>query len=732
MKFYKSIKQNSVKLVDHTMKLSLTVFLLILVCTFSFGQEKKVAFAEKYYNAHRYSEASEIYLELINKDKLDAQSHADVYRNAADACIKSKKYNEANDILSYLSGTDQFTFDDGYKLIKLLIYMNKAFDAQAIYQHTAIASSIDPRKPSLDLYFDTSRNFLDSLKRDTSMFSISLATFNSNKGDFSPAFHPKGIAFTSNRNNAMETPWAVQNSAFLEQYIYDKSTTKVQKIKGIKGKKHDGVAYYDSIDAIWYYTKNLKAKKNVPLTTVGIFMYDATTKIETPFAYNNESVFVGHPVLSKDRQVLWFASNREGGFGGMDIWRSVKTADGWAEPINAGSLVNSIGDEMFPFESTGKLYFASNGHPGLGGLDIFKAELIGQDVQKVVNGGCNLNSHADDFSLIVDAADSSGYFSSNRGDFIDRIYNVTFIKPVIINDTIFVKFKQDSIADILVEVLDSAGNVIFAGKTNESGELIFKALPDVVYKVRTKHPDLVDAEFDFNAIGITPGDTLTKDLGLRNKQVTWAGVVTEKETQQKLEGAELSIKNLKTGVITAALSGKDGIINVDLPPGDYQVTASLFGHDPKTFKINAEKGQKEIKKDIELSKTGKNVAVKLDNIVYEYNKYTLSVIGRSELDTLVLFLKENKDVTVEVSSHTDSRGKADYNMNLSKLRSQSCVNYLVTKGISRAKLNVKNYGETELLNQCADGVECTEELHQINRRTEFVLIFPEDDKEVKK
>ena len=124
MKFYKSIKQNSVKLVDHTMKLSLTVFLLILVCTFSFGQEKKVAFAEKYYNAHRYSEASEIYLELINKDKLDAQSHADVYRNAADACIKSKKYNEANDILSYLSGTDQFTFDDGYKLIKLLIYMN--------------------------------------------------------------------------------------------------------------------------------------------------------------------------------------------------------------------------------------------------------------------------------------------------------------------------------------------------------------------------------------------------------------------------------------------------------------------------------------------------------------------------------------------------------------------------------------------------------------------------------
>ena len=715
------------KLVKQPLKLSLSVLLLVIVSTFAFGQTKKVAYAEKYFNAYRYQEASEIYLELINKDKLDAEAYPDVYRNAAEACIRCKKYNEANDILSYLSGTTQFTFEDSYKLIKLLLYMDKAFDAQAIYQHPACSTSIDPKKATLDIYFD-STNFLANLKSDTSLFSVSLVTFNSNKGDFSQAYHPEGIAFTSARNNAMETPWAVQNTAFLEQYLYNKTTQKVKKVK-IKGYKHDGVAYYDSIDAIWYYSKNLKAKKNVPLTTVGIFIYDATTKQETAFPYNSESVFVGHPVLSKDRQVMWFASNREGGFGGMDIWHSTKTSDGWGEPVNAGSLINSNGDEMFPYEANGKLFFASNGHPGLGGLDIFKAELVGQDAQKVVNGGCNLNSHGDDFSLIVDASDTLGYFSSNRGDFIDRIYNVILYKPK--NDSIFVKFTQDSIADILVEVLDSAGNVIFAGKTNEAGELIFKALPDIAYKVRTKHPDFVDSEFDFNAIGVLAGDTINKELGLHKKQITWAGVVTEKETQDKLEGAELVIKNLETGVITTSLSGKDGEINVDLPAGEYQVTASMYGHDPKSFRLTAVKGEKEVRKDVELSKTGKNVAVKLDNILYEYNKYTLSAVGKAELDTLVLFLKENKDVTVDVSSHTDSRGRSDYNMNLSKLRSQSCVNYLVTKGIPRAKLNVKNFGETELLNQCADGVECTEVLHQINRRTEFVIIFPEDTKSVK-
>ena len=461
------------------MKLSLTIILIVLVSSFSFGQAKKIAFAEKYFNAHRYAEASEIYLELINKDKIDAGTYADIYRNAAESCIKCKKYSEANDVLSYLSGTDQFTFDDGYKLIKLLLYMDKAFDAQAIYQHQAIASSIDPRKSSIDIYFDTARNFLDSMKRDTSMYSVSLAPFNSNKGDFSPAFHPTGIAFTSARNNAMETPWAVENSAFLEQYIYDKFTTKVKKIKGIKGRKHDGVAFYDSTDAVWYYSKNLKAKKNVPLTTVGIYIFDATTKKETAFPYNNESVFVGHPVLSKDRQILWFASNREGGFGGMDIWYSVKSSDGWGEPVNAGSLINTTGDEMFPYEANGKLFFASNGHPGLGGLDIFKAELVGQDAQKVVNGGCNLNSHADDFSLIVDASDTLGYFSSNRGDFIDRIYNVTLLKPK--NDSIFVKFVQDSISGMIVQLFDTAGVLLVEGVTNDAGEVIFKILPDVPY-----------------------------------------------------------------------------------------------------------------------------------------------------------------------------------------------------------------------------------------------------------
>ena len=713
------------------MKLSLTIILIVLVSSFSFGQAKKIAFAEKYFNAHRYAEASEIYLELINKDKIDAGTYADIYRNAAESCIKCKKYSEANDVLSYLSGTDQFTFDDGYKLIKLLLYMDKAFDAQAIYQHQAIASSIDPRKSSIDIYFDTARNFLDSMKRDTLMYSVSLAPFNSNKGDFSPAFHPTGIAFTSARNNAMETPWAVENSAFLEQYIYDKFTTKVKKIKGIKGRKHDGVAFYDSTDAVWYYSKNLKAKKNVPLTTVGIYIFDATTKKETAFPYNNESVFVGHPVLSKDRQILWFASNREGGFGGMDIWHSVRTSDGWGEPINAGSLINTTGDEMFPYEVNGKLFFASNGHPGLGGLDIFKAELVGQDAQKVVNGGCNLNSHADDFSLIVDASDTNGYFSSNRGgDFVDRIYSVILRKPI--NDTIYVKFVQDSVADMLVQVFDTAGVLLFEGRTDEAGVVLFKGLPDMPYKIKTSHPDYVDLERPFTAVGVNPGDTIVSNLDCHKKQVTWSGVVTEKETQDKLEGADLAIKNLETGVVISEISGKNGVINVDLPPGNYQVTASMFGHDPKTFKITAVKGQKEVKHDVELSKTGKNVAVKLDNILYEYNKYTLSSIGKAELDTLVLFLKENKTVTVDVSSHTDSRGKADYNMNLSKLRSQSCVNYLVTKGIPRAKLNVKNYGETELLNKCADGVECSEELHQINRRTEFVLIFPEEEKTDKK
>ena len=140
------------------------LFSVIFFCSFSFGQERKINKAEEYFGVQRYMDAHSIYHELIQKDKLDAGSYPDIYRHGADAAIKTKNYSDAKYALEYLSGTDQYTFDDAYRYIQLMMYMNNEYDARAMYAHRVITESIDPRKSILEDYFDTT--FLEDLKLD--------------------------------------------------------------------------------------------------------------------------------------------------------------------------------------------------------------------------------------------------------------------------------------------------------------------------------------------------------------------------------------------------------------------------------------------------------------------------------------------------------------------------------------------------------------------------------------
>ncbi|MBP6459029.1 MAG: carboxypeptidase regulatory-like domain-containing protein [Crocinitomicaceae bacterium] len=690
-----------------------------------FAQDRKVAKAESYYAAHRYFAASNIYNELIQKDKLDAGSFPDVYRHGAESDIKTKQYDQAKYALEFLSGTDQFTFEDAYRYIQLMIFLGRVEDARAMYAHRVMSESIDPKKANLITYFETP--YLEGMKADSLRYIILLAPFNSDLGDFSPTYHPKGIAFTSARNQTMETPWSVENTAFLTQYLYDKNTQQVNKYKGIKGKKHDGVAFHDSIDSIMYYSKNLKRNKKLPVINVGIFIYNEKTKKEEAFAFNEPTLFTAHPSLSNDRKTLWFTSNRDGGKGGLDIWYSVKNDNGWSQPVNAGDKVNTSGDEMFPYERNNKLYFSSNGHMGLGGLDLFTAEINQGEVLTVVNSGYPLNSNGDDFSLIIDVNDTVGFFSSNRGDQIDRIYTVT-IRDVKIELHAKVVSNNDEhtpIAGARVIMKDENDQILDTLYTDAEGKFTFNGKPERQYKLDIDSPEYESMKEVFGTIGAAKSEIVDKEYTMNEKQVSFYSTITDIETGKTVPGAIVDIKDLVTGKIISVVADDSGKIYANIPRNkDFQVTVTKPGYDPTTTKLTTKNIGKEFNKDITIRKTSDNMAIRLDNILYDYNKYNLSKVGRSELDTLVMFLKENRAITVEISSHTDCRGTDEYNMKLSQQRGQSCMNYLVQSGIKKDRLLIKNYGETRLLNQCDDGVECSEELHQVNRRTEFVLVFP--------
>jgi len=202
-------------------------------------------------------------------------------------------------------------------------------------------------------------------------------------------------------------------------------------------------------------------------------------------------------------------------------------------------------------------------------------------------------------------------------------------------------------------------------------------------------------------------------------------IIKDKESGQALNDVNISFKEKISGSVIEASTDSVGVVSgVLVKDKKYVITTDKIGYDPEMIDFIPKNDN--ITLDIKIRKTGAGVMIRLENVVYEYDKANLSRSGKNQLDTLYRFLKENKKVSVELNSHTDSRGSEEYNLNLSKSRSLSCNNYLRAKGLKFNRVVMKNYGESKLVNHCADGVECTEELHQVNRRTEFVILFPKD------
>lgn len=203
-------------------------------------------------------------------------------------------------------------------------------------------------------------------------------------------------------------------------------------------------------------------------------------------------------------------------------------------------------------------------------------------------------------------------------------------------------------------------------------------------------------------------------------------IVKDKETGLVLSDVQVEFKDKSTNKIIVSNSDVNGIVKTTLPNNrKFVVTTEMIGYDPIMFDYTTS-SKSILPIEVKIRKTSPYIMVRLDNVLYEYDKHNLSSAGKKQLSILYKFLKENPKFLVEINSHTDSRGREEYNMNLSAQRSLSCYNYLRGKNLRTARMVMNNYGETQLLNECGDGVDCPDDLHQINRRTDFVLMFPKD------
>ncbi|WP_430933737.1 OmpA family protein [Saccharicrinis sp. 156] len=447
---------------------------------------------------------------------------------------------------------------------------------------------------------------------------------------------------------------------------------------------------------------------------------------ELPF--NNKDYSCGHACLSPDGTKLYFSSDMHKGKGGSDIYYVAREGDSWGEPVNLSDL-NTEGNEMFPFvHKSGKIYFASNGRVGVGGLDIYVAELRA-DAYQVKNMGYPLNSKKDDFGMFLADDGINGYFSSNRegGKGDDDIYRFKVLKEITfkkaLKGKLIDKNTRQVIANTPVVLTDSSGKLVGEVMTDENGML------------STEVDDISSITADVTAQGYFPyNETIslleeTAEFEMALKPRPYWGIFGNVFLLPDMKPIpEVTLKmQPKSGTETSIVSGWDGRFKTRLQPEtDYdfvftkkgfftkRVQYSTAGRDTGCVNIN-----EFMELELEKAEVGKSIEIQ---ILYDLGKWNIREDAAIELEDMIQFLKDNPEIKIELGSHTDARGSAISNQVLSQKRAQSAVDFMEERGIARNRMVAKGYGENQLKNKCADGVQCSEEEHQANRRSEVTIV----------
>ncbi|GAB1309770.1 hypothetical protein KH5_24530 [Urechidicola sp. KH5] len=456
-----------------------------------------------------------------------------------------------------------------------------------------------------------------------------------------------------------------------------------------------------------------------------------------PVPFNSEEHSVRYPHVSPDGKTLFFASDDENGYGGLDLYKVALLEDGaYGVPENLGPTINTKGNELFPFLSTNnEFYFTSDGHPnGVGYLDVYGAKYDGQGFSDLNNLKV-LNSEYDDFALAVSPEKGVGYFSSSRKGVGDADIFSFRMKPIDCNQTI-VGVVRDITTD---EPLENArvelmvdGVTVDTTITTIDGAYSFKIDCEKTYNV------VVTTDTHETATNIVRSDNTNSATIISDFMLTpvycnqfIVGTVVSQETKIPLIGVEvqLSYNNEVIETVTTGIGGEYNFTTDLNCESSYEVKAEFENYLPAFENvttgtvINAVINKDLFLKEFQDFVTIRNVKmIRTNPILFDLNSAKIRRDAAIELDNVVKILEENPNIKLEINSHTDSRAPDAYNMRLSEERSKSTIAYIVSRGIDASRLSGQGFGETQLVNKCSNGVKCSEAEHQANRRTEFIVI----------
>ena len=514
--------------------------------------------------------------------------------------------------------------------------------------------------------FSENRDYLAEIKKNSGRYKLENAGINSKYSDYGPSFMGDKVVFCSARDTGNFSKrihtWTGEyfTNLYSANMSEDGSLGTVEKFGNkLNSKYHEDTPVFSKDGKTVYFTRNNYLDKRgfdaSKVTLLKIYKANVDDKgiwiNITPLPFNSDSYQTAHPALTPDGKTMYFVSDMPGTFGKSDLYKVAISEDGsFGNPVNLGNTINTEGRETYPFvNSKNELYFSSDGHPGLGGLDIFGVKIPEDGIfTKILNIGEEANSSKDDFAYIINSETKRGFLSSNRdgGEGSDDIYKFLETRELFIEQAVF-------------------------------------------------------------------------------------GVVTDTNTEEVLADAKITLLDEKFNKIAETTTDSKGFFEfLKLEPNTkYYIRAEKEGYNTKETPVITGKDEGRTEVNIDLEKTAKPIPVGGDladvfgiNLIYfDLDKWNIRSDAAVDLAKILDVLEQYPTMKIDIRSHTDSRASFAYNKKLSDRRAKSTMAWLVSKGIAKDRLTAKGYGETQLVNKCADGVKCSEEDHQLNRRSQFII-----------
>ncbi|RKR09505.1 WD40 repeat protein [Flavobacterium sp. 90] len=656
-------------------------FLFFSIFFVANAQTASIANADKKYDNYAYADAIKAYEKLVEKGVRDEkvfQRLGNSYYLIGELQEALKYYQEL-----YILNENQEP-EYLYKYAQCLKSEGNYTQSDEILEKLIQKAPLDKR----GILFANNKNYLEDIKANSGRFDIADAGINSKDSDYGSTILDNKLVFTSARdtgsivkknfkwtNKAISTLYSAELSpdgSIGKPMIFHKENLRVNFNQSTPVFTKDGRTMYftrnNSVDG----KRRENEKKITFLKLYKATLIDDQWKDVQELPFNSDEYSVAHPALSVDEKTLYFASDMPGTLGASDIFKVSIEADGtFGKPENLGSDINTEGRETFPFISAeNELYFASDGRPGLGGLDIYVSKITKEgSFDEVQNIGEPINSKQDDFAFIINSKNRNGFFSSNRtgSQGLDDVYRFTENRRLIceqsISGTITDQETNETLSNVALILFDEAGKSAVEAKSAANGNYVFSNVKcGKKYFIKTSKEDYLFKEVSVTLKKETGSVSLPIALEKKPKPIVAIPVIIK---------ASNSIKPVKVNISIGTDLGK---------------------------------------------------LLKIPMNFFDLGKATIKKTSEPQLQKIVDMLKQYPTIKLDIRSHTDSRSSTESNQILSDKRAESTKNWLIQKGIDASRLTAKGYGETQLVNKCADGVKCTEQEHQQNRRSEFIIV----------